>query len=83
MNNKTRKIYEKVISGKSDGNIRFSDFYNLILNLGFEFDRQHGTSHMVFYHPIIKEHLNIQRKKDKAKSYQVQQLRELIKEYNL
>ena len=29
--------YDMVMSGKSDNNIRFNDFYNLIIDLGFTF----------------------------------------------
>jgi hypothetical protein len=33
---KGEKLTEKILSGKSDTNIRFEDLRNLLLNLGFE-----------------------------------------------
>ena len=48
--------YDMVMSGKSDNNIRFNDFHNLIIDLGFAFKGQKG-SHMSFYHNgIIEKH---------------------------
>ena len=37
-----QKTYNDVISGKSDNNINFGDFCNLIVDLGFSFKRQKG-----------------------------------------
>lgn len=34
-----QKTYNDVMSGKSDNNIRFNDFRNLIVDLGFDFIR--------------------------------------------
>ncbi len=77
-----KNTYDIVMSGKSDNNINYLDFQNLILNLGFEFKRQNG-SHTMYYNPIINERLNIQKDGSKAKGYQVRQLREIIKQHNL
>lgn len=74
--------YDKVISGKSDSNIRFNDFHNLIIDLGFTFKGQKG-SHMSFYHKTINERMTIQKDGAKAKDYQVKQLRYIIKKHNL
>ena len=76
------KVYEAVISGKSDNNIKYKDFQNLIINLGFKFMRQNG-SHAMYYHYGIAEFMNIQKRGNKAKDYQVKQLREIIIEHNL
>ncbi|MCL2050681.1 MAG: type II toxin-antitoxin system HicA family toxin [Lachnospiraceae bacterium] len=76
------KIYNAVISGKSDNNIKYRDFQNLIESLGFEFKRQKG-SHATYKNYSINERMNIQAEGNKAKSYQVKQLREIILEYDL
>ena len=72
------KVYDAVVSGKSDANIRFADLKNLLYALGFEFKRQRG-SHVGYYHPGVHARISIQPTKDgKAKPYQVKQLREII-----
>ena len=76
------KVYDSVISGKSDNNISYSDFQNLILDLGFEYKRQKG-SHTMYYHNGINEFMNIQKDGNKAKAYQVEQLRNVILKYML
>lgn len=77
-----KKIYLAVLNGKSDSNISYVDFQNLILALGFELQRQKG-SHTMYYHNDIKEFLNVQKDGAKAKSYQVKQLRQIIIKHNL
>lgn len=77
-----KKVYNDVVSGKCDNNIRFADFEKLILDLGFTFKGQKG-SHMAFYHNGINERMTIQNDKSKAKGYQVRQLRQIIIEHNL
>lgn len=69
-----RKTYNNVISGKSDNNINFSDFKNLIVDLGFTYKGQKG-SHVSYYHNGIKERMTIQNDGAKAKGYQVRQLK--------
>lgn len=61
-----RKVYELVLSGRSNHNISFSDFQNLIIDLGFDFKRQRG-SHTMYYNAQIKEFMNIQKDGNKAK----------------
>lgn len=75
-------IYNMVVSGKSDNNIRFADFRSLILDLGFTFKGQKG-SHMSYYHNELNERMTIQNDGSKAKEYQVRQLRNIIKKHNL
>ncbi len=77
-----KKVYNDVMSGNCDHNIRFADFENLILDLGFSFKGQKG-SHMAFYHSNINERMTIQDDKSKAKGYQVRQLRQIIIKHNL
>ena len=77
-----KKVYDAVKSGKSDNNIRYSDFQNLIVDLGFEYQRQDG-SHRTYRHMVHRVNMNIQPDGNKAKAYQVKQLRNLINKYSL
>ena len=77
-----KKIYDAVKSGRADNNIDYMDFKNLIIDLGFEFQRQKG-SHAVYYHYGINEFVNIQPVGNRAKGYQVRQLRGIISSHGL
>jgi len=77
-----RKVYEAVKSGNSDNNIGYMDFQNLIIALGFEKKRQKG-SHTMYYHSVACAFMNIQKDGNKAKAYQVEQLRIIINTHNL
>jgi predicted RNA binding protein YcfA (HicA-like mRNA interferase family) len=64
-------------------NIGFDEFCALIEAVGFEHDRTKG-SHMLYYHPAVRERLNVQPLKNgDAKPYQVRQLLRLIEQYDL
>ncbi|MDD2717030.1 MAG: type II toxin-antitoxin system HicA family toxin [Candidatus Wallbacteria bacterium] len=76
-----KKILEKVLSGLSDRNIRFLDLRNLLISLGFE-ERLRGDHH-IFHLQRIPEILNLQPIGDKAKAYQVKQVRIIIHKYKL
>ena len=76
------KVYNDVKGGKSDNNINFNDFRNLIIDLGFGFIRQNG-SHIQYYNSGINERMTIQNNKGKAKGYQVRQLRNIILKHGL
>jgi len=76
------KVYNAVISGQSDSNIRYADFQSLVIQLGFAFERQKG-SHAIYYHAGIGEFINIQPDGSKAKGYQVRQLRGIIMAHGL
>ena len=76
------KIYNDVVNGKSDNNIKFTDFQNLIIDLGFVYRRQKG-SHTMYYHSGANAFMNIQKDGSKAKAYQVEQLRNIILKHNL
>ena len=73
--------YDMVMSGKSDNNIRFNDFRNLILSYGFV-ERIKG-SHHVYKRDDIAEGIVIQPLGNKAKAYQVKQVRNLFSKYGL
>jgi predicted RNA binding protein YcfA (HicA-like mRNA interferase family) len=75
------KIRQKILDGKSDANINFEDLRNLLLNLGFT-ERIKGSHHS-YRKEGIAEKPNLQRDGSKAKSYQVRQVREILKRYDL
>ena len=75
------KILIKILNGLSDKNIEFSELLNLLLSLGFQL-RAKG-SHHILSKEGIDEIINIQSKGNKAKPYQVKQVRELILKYSL
>ena len=75
-------ILQKVLTGLSDKNIRFSDIRALIGDLGFA-ERIKGDHH-IFSKEGVTEIINIQPLKDgKAKASQVKQIRNLILKYKL
>jgi predicted RNA binding protein YcfA (HicA-like mRNA interferase family) len=78
---KYEKLIEKILIGKSDHNIDFNDLVNLLLNLGF--DQRIKGSHHIFYKEDIEEIINIQPTGNKAKPYQVKQIRNMIIYYQL
>jgi len=75
------KLFLKILRGGFDKNIRFNDLCQLMKRLGFE-ERVRG-SHHIFRKSGVIEKVNLQRDKDKAKAYQVCQVREIIHKYNL
>ena len=78
---KYEKLLIKVLSGTSDANISFNDLCGLVKRFGFE-ERTRG-SHHVFRKEGVEEKINLQRDDDKAKPYQVRQVRALILKYKL
>ena len=77
-----KKLIEKILSGSSDANIKFSDLRKLILYFGFN-ERIKGD-HYIYYKENINEIINLQPQKDgKSKPYQVKQVRNLIIKYKL
>ena len=76
-----RKLLERVLSGRSDANIRFDDLRNLLARLGFE-ERSRG-SHHVFVKAEVEDMINLQREGHMAKPYQVRQVRAVVTKYGL
>ena len=75
-------ILEKVLTGLSDRNIRFSELREILLDSGFA-ERIKGDHH-IFTKDKIVEIINIQPLRNgKAKAYQVKQARNLILKYKL
>lgn len=75
------KILAEVMRGTQDKNIRFSELQKLLEALGFQC-RIKGD-HFIYYKNGIDEIINIQPDGNKAKAYQVKQLRSLILKYKM
>lgn len=73
--------YDMVMSGKSDNNIRFNDLRTMLDSLNFGY-RVKGD-HFIYYRDDIPEIINIQPKGNKAKGYEVKQIRLLFKRYGI
>jgi len=78
---KNEELRARVLQGKSDANINFRDLRNLLLWLGFE-ERVRG-SHHIFRKQGVRELVNLQEEGNKAKVYQVRQVRQVILRYGL
>lgn len=75
------KILKMVLSRQHDSNIKFKDLQALLCGIGFEY-RVKGD-HFIYYRDNIPEIINIQPDGNKAKEYQVKQIRRIINKYNL
>lgn len=78
---KHEKLLARVLSGRSDANIRFRDLRSLLLWLGFE-ERVRG-SHHIFVREDVDELINLQRDGSDARPYQVRQVREILVRYGI
>ena len=74
-------MLQRILSGRADANIRFSDLCALLRRLGFD-ERIRG-SHHVFTRDGLDEILNLQPIGSDAKVYQVRQVRLLILKHGL
>ena len=78
---KFEKVRERVLSGESDANIAFDDLCYLLERLGF---KEHVSGgHHNFRREGVREIVTIQPQGNKAKRYQVRQVREIILQYDL
>ena len=75
------KLLFKILSGRSDSNIAFSELTQLLKRLQFEIRIR--ADHYIFTHPDIKQIINLQPKSGMAKPYQIKQVRDLIIRYQL
>ncbi len=77
--------YEKlmicILCGTQDGNIAFSDLQKVLTLLGFVVRIK--DDHFIYTRDDIEEIINIQPKGNKAKPYQVKQVRNIILKYQL
>lgn len=78
---KYEKLLLQILRGRSDANIHFNDLVNLLLKMGF--DKRVGGSHHIFRKSSIIEKINLQKEGNKAKPYQVRQVRNIILKYKL
>ena len=78
---KYEKLLTRIVYGKSDADIVFSDLCNLLERLGFTV-RIRGSHHM-YRKRGVREKINLQRVEGKAKPYQVRQVRTIILKYKL
>ena len=75
------KILFQILRGMSNANIAFTDLVNLLKHLGF--DMRIKGSHHVFRKDGVIEKVNLQKEGNKAKVYQVRQIRNIIVKYKL
>ena len=77
-----QKLLDKVLSARSDANIKFAGLRKLLSVLGFD-ERIKGDHH-IHTREEVEEILNLQPLKGgKAKPYQVKQVRNVITKYRL
>jgi hypothetical protein len=75
------KLLLQILRGNADANIPFDDLCQLLHRLEFE-ERTRG-SHHIFRKQGVEEKINLQREGNKAKVYQVRQVRAVILKYKL
>jgi len=75
------KLVQRILSGRQDKSIPFSEAVSLMQRLGFSM-RIKG-SHHIFSQEGIDEIINLQPDGSKAKAYQVRQIRNLLVKYQL
>jgi len=78
---KIEKTLDRILRGSSDANISFQELRKLLLQLGFS-ERIRG-SHYIYAKTDITEIVNLQPIGNKAKPYQVKQVRNIIITYGL
>lgn len=75
------KIMYNILCGTKDNNITFSDLQKILTLLGFVV-RIKGD-HFIYTKDDVDEIINIQPKGNKAKPYQVKQVRNIILKYKM
>ena len=75
------KILARLMSGTNDSNIMFDDLCGVVARLGF--DCRINGDHFIYTKDGIEEIINLQPRGDKAKPYQVKQVRGIILKYHL
>jgi len=78
---KYEKLLLLILKGTSDKNINFEELRHLLLKIGF-IEKTKGSHHN-FRKSGIEEKLNIQKDGNKAKAYQIKQVRYIISKYGL
>ena len=75
------KLYQSIMSGMHDKNIKFKDIQKLLDVLGFDY-RVRGD-HFIYYYGNLPEIINIQPSGNMAKPYQVKQIRNFLLKYHI
>ena len=78
---KHERLLGRILEGRSDANISFNDLCALLRRLGFQV-RIRGSHHL-FRKEGVEQKINLQRDDNKAKAYQVRQVRDVILRYGL
>ena len=78
---KYEKLRQQILSGKSDSNLGFEDLRQFLVSLGFV-ERISGGHH-IYRKDGVEEKPNLQRDGSKAKAYQVRQVRNILRKYDL
>ncbi len=78
---KQEKLLMQILKGQSDANINFQDLVGLMQRFGF--DKRVSGSHHIFRKEGVLEKINLQKEGNKAKPYQVRQVRNIILKYKL
>lgn len=78
---KYEELRRRILQGESDANVDFDDLRRLLAGLGFE-ERIRG-SHHIFRKQGVRELVNLQKEGNKAKVYQVRQVRRVMLRYGL
>lgn len=76
-----KRLWQRILQGHVH-NIDFRDFCSLLEAFGFVYDHERGD-HIYYRHPKVKQVVNVQERRGQAKHYQVRQIRDLVREYDL
>ncbi len=76
-----REFRHRILQAESDANIAFEDLRQFLMWLGFQ-ERTRG-SHHIFRKQGVRELINLQKEGNKAKVYQVRQVRRLMLRHGL
>ena len=79
--NRNDELRQRILSGRTDANIRFDDLRLFLLRLGFV-ERVRG-SHHIFRKEGVRERVNLQSDGSHAKPYQVRQVRQVVLRHQL
>lgn len=75
------KLLFQILRGTSDANVGFDDLRGLLQRIGFE--ERINSSHHMFRKEGVLEKINLQRDGNKAKVYQIRQVRAVLLKYKL
>lgn len=78
---KNSKLKQKILAGGADSNIEFAALCRLLDHL--DFDERIKGDHHIFTRDDVDEIINLQPKGNKAKAYQVKQVRDILVRYRL